>query len=431
MLLRTELKELQKHIVDNKSDVQLNFNDFVTSFQELLLEYDNKEREIVQRLTVDHELEITDYKRVQEEQNCEMNRLKEENARLQHSLQKVAEENTAVKEKLEKVSEDYDCKVNELENRVKEVLDEKEKAVKEITDRLHESHKAEIESIRSRFKLMMCDRSPSETSLEKVDFKEDSSSKHTKAEIEEAVSQEMKRWQRKVEEIQIQHEIFVDDVRREISEEKEKQIVILQERVANLNLECIKHKNTIQQLAESDIQSQNSELLAKLDLLEKEKNELQMEVDRCKQQQPPQELVASVAVLEGTVYNDVELFQMNVPVIGKIDVATSPVKHKERLTKSQSPLRPCTVSLNSCNVGELVLVVWNPQHENYTIHQESKYMYFLHSDCMEPLGLTIAGSEQRKPYCIGEVVEKEYCHARKVNKDTDELICDNSEDEMV
>lgn len=298
VLLRTELKELQRHTEDNKSELQLNFKELMTAFQELLQKRDNKEQEIVQRLTVDHELEISEYKRVQQQNNAEIDLLKEENARLQEALEKANEDSTTLTAELARVTENYEQRIRDLENRVEEVLGEKEKAVKETADRLHDSHKAEIESIRSRFKWMMSDRSPSESSLEKLDFKDENLVKHTKAEIDEAVMQEMKKWERKVQEIQIQHEIFLEDVRRQISDEKDKQIVILQERVANLNLECMKHKNTIQQLAESDIQCQNSEFLRKIDVLEKEKNELQVEVDRLKQQQ---EMVGSVAVVEGKI----------------------------------------------------------------------------------------------------------------------------------
>lgn len=114
-----------------------------------------------------------------------------------------------------------------------------------------------------------------------------------------------------------------------------------------------------------------------------------------------------------------------------LGAASSEAKPKDQRLSKSSPLRHYVVSLNSCKVNELVLVVWNPQHENYTIHQESKYMYFLHSDCVETLGLKTTGTEPRKTYCIGQVVEKEYCHARKVNNTTDVLMSDSSDDEMV
>lgn len=358
------------------------------SHRELLAQRDNKEREVVQRLTVDHELEVADHRRAQEVKEEKIRSLVEENGRLEGLVEKCEQQRENLSEEIVRVKEDYSRRIDDLERQVKEVLDEKEKAVKDTTERLHQEHKAEMESIRSRFKLMVSERSPSESSLEKFEFRDESSSK-----VEEAVAQEMRRWQRKVEELQIQHEIFLEDIRKQITEEKDKQIMMLQERVANLNLECMKHKNTIQQLAESDVQTQNSELAKKLDIFEREKKELQAELDRMKQQ----DLTSSVAV----------------------DAATSPVKHKG-LTKNQSSLmKPSSVSINSCKLGDLVLVVWNQQHENYTLLQESKYMFFLHSECLEPLGLKPATPEQRKLYCIGEVVDKEYCHARKVGNENE------------
>lgn len=98
-----------------------------------------------------------------------------------------------------------------------------------------------------------------------------------------------------------------------------------------------------------------------------------------------------------------------------MDVATSPVRHKENASKKSA----VPISIDTCKVGETVLVVWNPQYEMYTIFQpNSNYMFFLHIDCVEPLGLK-PSNEPRKMCCIGEVTNKEYCHAKKVNKECD------------
>lgn len=304
-LLRTELNALRGNVVENESSVQLNFKDLIESFQQLLIERDYKERQIVQRLTADHELEITEHKRVLEQNDAEINRLKEERRELEDSLKKSSEEKETLQAELKKITEEYDRKVEELENRVKEVVEEKEKAVKESKDQLIESHKAEMESIRSRFKLMMADRSPSESSLEKVDLKEDA--RFTKTELEEAVAQENKKWLRRMHDLQATHETSLETIKTELMDEKEKSIVLLQERVSSLMLECMKYKGTIQQLAESDAAYQNAELLQKIEVLEKEKSDLMAELEAFKQPQQEQqqqlqqqqEMAASVAVVEG------------------------------------------------------------------------------------------------------------------------------------
>lgn len=102
--------------------------------------------------------------------------------------------------------------------------------------------------------------------------------------------------------------------------------------------------------------------------------------------------------------------------LGKVDATTSPIKHKEKLTTSQSSLvKSGTINIDSCKVDDVVLVVWDQQRENYTIFQQSAYLYFLHTECIEPLGLKPTGNEPRKMYCIAKVTQKEFCHARKVS----------------
>lgn len=80
-----------------------------------------------------------------------------------------------------------------------------------------------------------------------------------------------------------------------------------------------------------------------------------------------------------------------------------------------SLLKSGKFSLNSCMAGDIVLVLWEPVHENYKILQESSTLYFLHSECLEALGLKKGENEDQKPYCVGQVTNKEYCHARKVS----------------
>jgi RB1-inducible coiled-coil protein 1 len=73
----------------------------------------------------------------------------------------------------------------------------------------------------------------------------------------------------------------------------------------------------------------------------------------------------------------------------------------------------------SCNTGDIVLVLWDEEMNNYVILQDSSTLYFLHSDCVEALGLSTSASTDevpRKMYCLAQVVKKEYCFARKVRQ---------------
>nr|CAD7399453.1 unnamed protein product [Timema cristinae] len=67
-----------------------------------------------------------------------------------------------------------------------------------------------------------------------------------------------------------------------------------------------------------------------------------------------------------------------------------------------------------CNAGDSVLVVWDENHRNYTILQEGNTLYFLHSDCLETMDLKPGcDSMPTRLYSTGEVINKEYCQAKK------------------
>lgn len=191
---------------------------------------------------------------------------------------------------------------------------------------------------------------------------------------------------------------------RRVIDEKEKQIEVLREREATLNLECIKYKNTIQQLTEQETESNNS-LLERLDVLEREKCQLEADLSMERSRRltdGPIDMGASVAVFTE----------------GKCDVATSPTKFREKLTMSQTSLiQAGKINIASCNVGDPVLVVWDNVYQNFIIIQESSILHFLNSDSLDAIGLKPPSEgSHRKLYSTAEVTDKEYCHAKKVSQ---------------
>lgn len=96
---------------------------------------------------------------------------------------------------------------------------------------------------------------------------------------------------------------------------------------------------------------------------------------------------------------------------GTTDAATSPIKLRKRTESLRSAGSLCT---ESCKPGDLVLVMWDNAFQNFKILQDSTSMYFLNADCNEALGLRVVDGVPSKLYCYGEVVDKEFCHARKV-----------------
>lgn len=73
------------------------------------------------------------------------------------------------------------------------------------------------------------------------------------------------------------------------------------------------------------------------------------------------------------------------------------------------------ITVKTCNPGDIVLVFWDPTHGNYTLYQESLTLYFLNSDSVAALDLgPNPDGTPKSILTIAEVVDKEYCHARKV-----------------
>ncbi|CAD6208220.1 GSCOCG00010473001-RA-CDS [Cotesia congregata] len=97
------------------------------------------------------------------------------------------------------------------------------------------------------------------------------------------------------------------------------------------------------------------------------------------------------------------------------ELAASKGIFREKLIKStNSLLSQFSISLHTCNTGDCVVVLWDSVHTSYIVLQESTTMYFLHSDCVDLLGLK-TGSDgiPKQIYVIGEVIDKQYCHAKK------------------
>lgn len=73
------------------------------------------------------------------------------------------------------------------------------------------------------------------------------------------------------------------------------------------------------------------------------------------------------------------------------------------------------ITVTSCNPGDNVLLFWDPTYETYTLYQESKTLHFLNSSCIDGLDLNLnAGKISANTQTIVQIVDKQFCHARKV-----------------
>ena len=90
------------------------------------------------------------------------------------SLQRYVEEQAVMRQGLESQLADLRMQCQGLEEQLQGAAAEKQQSLKELSDQLTHNYKTELESLRSRFRLMATasmERSPSDSSLEKIEVR--------------------------------------------------------------------------------------------------------------------------------------------------------------------------------------------------------------------------------------------------------------------
>ncbi|RUS91363.1 hypothetical protein EGW08_000880 [Elysia chlorotica] len=96
------------------------------------------------------------------------------------------------------------------------------------------------------------------------------------------------------------------------------------------------------------------------------------------------------------------------------------VKSKDQkiahLEKKLKDVASDKVSIRGCDKHDIVLLCLDESHDQYVVFTVGTYLHFLHSESLEPLGLRFgADSRCRKSWILAEVVEKEFCLAKKAH----------------
>lgn len=169
-LLRDQLRNVGDDVNSNRANFASDFERIENTWSSLKQQQENSERELVNQLTVDHELELNDIRKGLTTKDDEIAALKCDNRKLLEKLANTKLESERIAKQTTDETDTLRARLEELQQRVANFENDKEKAVNELKDKLNREHKTEIESLRCRYKLMKnMDRSPSDTSLEKVD----------------------------------------------------------------------------------------------------------------------------------------------------------------------------------------------------------------------------------------------------------------------
>lgn len=543
-------------------------------------ECDRRLREREQELTVDHELEMADVKKMienREEEICTLKRsviekeselaeherlistmrqkleseqteMRDLQTRLHQQLEEALEQARAEKESAVKNANDErfleiasltnsvtQCqkRIQELEKSLDTARSDQKKMVKEATEKLQMEYKSELQSIRSRFKLMTAsstmESSPSDSTdkievssrnfilfflsfllllipllllFQRPDFIE------LAGHVLSTASQDaMKQEKRSIEDERTDCVAkLVHDLRlaTQVIEEKDREMEMFRRREVALTDECKRYKSTIRRLTESenfkgepglhkessdeqlemsqssleevaknletekDLEVEVSEskkvrleasddepscLARRLEMLENENKRLSAELQSLRESKESAE--AKIEALEADkVRLEIELVKerprnfaapdsssssecrekdMNASVAvvsessARRDAATSPKPQRRCgcttcLTHVQKKMQKTATKLvemghitaTSCDPGDNVLMFWDPTHGTYTLYQESTTLYFLNTDSSSELDLGSNPDETKNTQSIVEVVDKQYCHARKV-----------------
>uniref|UniRef100_A0A1L8DIA6 RB1-inducible coiled-coil protein 1 n=1 Tax=Nyssomyia neivai TaxID=330878 RepID=A0A1L8DIA6_9DIPT len=410
---RSQLTDIRRESASGKSDLEMQLKSLNDVWKMIECEATNQQQELIKR-TVDHELELNDLKKTLDASN-------EMIITLQNEKRGMEDEHAVAMGK-------YDALLGELREKVRNLTDiteeyrlrearasdEKEKVVKETTEKLMRDHKSELESLRSRYKLMTSiERSPSDTSLEKIERPDllemsghEAVFQHTRDDFvpERGLAIKSARWESRsglgLLSCSPKSPSKAHDICKRIIEDKDNQLELMRQREDQLLKDINRHRETIQNLTEDDTNSVIA-FKEKVDGLQKDKSRLEQELEMEKSKRL--EMESSFAALK---------------VVAPDSATLSP----EQMTRSgarskmaSSMLGKGLISIATCSKGDLVLVVWNSAHDQYVIVQDTSILYFLHGESYNTLKLPrIPSSETPNvTHLIAKVIEKEFCVARK------------------
>lgn len=270
-LLREQLRAIREDSHCDKAQLADNFKRIEDIWNRIKIETENNERELINRLTVDHELELNDMRKSMLAKDDELAEIKCDNNALQVKI-------TAAEVQIQQAHTHADDEIRALKVRLAEMEkrnDEseivKEKAVNMIKDKLIRDHKTEIESLRCRFKLMTTtDRSPSDTSLEKID----------RPDVLEC--ERMYQYQQRTNILASSPKSpgSGQSLYKRILDEKERQIDLLSNQIDVIRNENTKLKGIIQSITDNDQTENNvTKFKEQIEALQKDKEKLKQKLN--------------------------------------------------------------------------------------------------------------------------------------------------------
>uniref|UniRef100_A0A182I764 RB1-inducible coiled-coil protein 1 n=1 Tax=Anopheles arabiensis TaxID=7173 RepID=A0A182I764_ANOAR len=417
MMLRDQLARVRAEADSNRTQFQSELGAMNRAWNDIQQLARNRERETIQQLTVDHELEMNDLRKSIHHKDDEIQSLRSDNSTMKAShIETVSSYEQEKRELSDQIAQMREV-IRRLEEQLASAEVDRRKAIQEAIEQLEHKHRTEMESLRCRFKLMATsmDRSPSDTSLEKIEKPDmidigtheqllaqvrlDLQREKEQA-IKAAVEEERQRWEANAiggsivgsagsAGNQRLHRSYgaagspgtgSQDVYKRILDEKDRQLEELREKEAQLMREVMRMRETIQSLTDPELSPLNDHSCREqMEALETDRQQLADRLDK---------LHDNLRTLE---------------------------EEKNALACEVRKHRMDTAQLLTCSDGDTVTYVWNPKNSQYNIVQSGEFTYYLHESSYQALGLqpTVRGEQPDTLFGFGTVIHKEFCHARR------------------
>ncbi|XP_049279871.1 RB1-inducible coiled-coil protein 1 isoform X2 [Anopheles funestus] len=417
MMLRDQLALVRTEAENNRTQFQSELGAMNRAWNDIQQLARNRERETIQQLTVDHELEMNDLRKSVHQMDDEIQSLRSDNSTMKAShIETVSSYEQEKKELNEQIAQ-MRTVIDRLECQLANSEIDRKQAIQEAVEQLEHKHRTEIESLRCRFKLMASsmDRSPSDTSLEKIEKPDmidigtheqmlaqmrDDFQRDKERAIRAAVEEERQRWEANAigsggvaigsagSAGRLHRSYGVagspgggsQDVYKRILDEKDRQLDELRDKEAQLAREVMRMRETIQSLTDPELSPLNDHSCRE-----------QLEALETDRQQMSEELVK--------LHESIKMLD----------------QEKGRMARELEKHRKDTAQLLTCSEGDTVTFVWNPNYAQYTIVQASDFIYFMHESSYKELGI-MPPTKSELPtilFGFGTVMRKDFCHARK------------------
>lgn len=151
MFIKEELTQLKADVVEQKKMINDKCIEMLQAWEKNNEETALRFREQTQRLTVDHELELSDMKAALKDKDdvIELFKKEKEDVKSDHQreIERLEKEHQSTNSLLDKTKEE----IKAFEKRQEELEMLKQREMKELQEKMHMEYKAEIESLRSRY----------------------------------------------------------------------------------------------------------------------------------------------------------------------------------------------------------------------------------------------------------------------------------------